>query len=92
VGVRLALGGDPLRVSWTVAATSLKAVLGGALAGILASAAAGVALAALLPELKEAGWLFSAAAAGALVLAGCAAALIAARGVLSIEPSRALRA
>ncbi len=91
VGLRLALGGGRSRVWWTVASTSLKAVVVGALAGVLGSGAAGAALQALLPELREAGWLFSAAAAGALVLAGCAAALMAARGVMSVEPSRALQ-
>jgi hypothetical protein len=42
--------------------------------------------------MRETGWQFSAAAAGVLVLAGCAATLLAARGVTSIEPARALQA
>ena len=91
VGVRLALGGSPYRVWWTVASTSLKAVAGGALIGILGSSAAFTAMSAILPELREAGWLLSGAAAGALIFAGCAAALIAARRVMSVEPSRALQ-
>jgi hypothetical protein len=42
---RLALGGDPSRVSLTVALTSLKAVIAGAIGGILASAAAALVVA-----------------------------------------------
>jgi ABC-type antimicrobial peptide transport system permease subunit len=64
---------------------------GGALIGLLGSSLAFVAMAALLPELREAGWLLSVAAAGALIVAGCAATLIAARRVMSVEPSRALQ-
>ena len=91
VALRLALGGSPTRVWRTVAATTLRAVVAGAVTGVLASAAAAVALGALLPELREAGWLWSAFAAGALIVAGCAATFIAARGVMTIEPSRALQ-
>jgi putative ABC transport system permease protein len=91
VGLRLALGGAPARVLWTVAATSLQAIAAGAVAGLAASGAALAALAALLPELRQADWLLGAAAASTLVFAGCAATLMAARGVMSVPPARALQ-
>jgi hypothetical protein len=46
-----ALGGDPSRVSWTVALTSLKAVIAGAVGGIHASAAAALVVAGSAPTL-----------------------------------------
>jgi len=90
-GVRMALGGSPSRVWWTIASTSLRALALGAGAGILASGLAGTALGALIPELQESGWRYSALAAAGLMLSGCAAALIASRRVMAIEPSRALQ-
>jgi putative ABC transport system permease protein len=92
VGIRLALGGRALDVWWTVAWGSLKAVVAGAIVGIAASIAAGTALAAFLPEVRGAAWVFAALCGCALVLVGAVAALVAARGVTSIEPLRALRA
>jgi putative ABC transport system permease protein len=92
VGIRLALGGRPRDVWWSIAWTSLRAVVAGALAGAAASGVAASLLTALLPELRGTPWTFSAAAGGALVLIGGAAALIAARGATSVEPLRALAA
>ena len=92
VGIRLALGGRARDVWWTVAWGSLKAVVAGTLVGILASIIAGAALAAVLPEVRGTAWLFAALCGCALVLVGAVAALVAAGGVTSIEPLRALRA
>jgi putative ABC transport system permease protein len=91
VGIRLALGGRALDVWWTVAWASLKAVVAGAILGIAASIAAGAALASILPEVRGAAWLVAAICGAALVTVGAAAALLAARGVISVEPLRALR-
>ena len=92
VGIRLALGGRAGNVWWTVAWGSLKAVVAGAIVGIAASMASGAALAAILPEVHGAPWVAAALCGSGLVVVGAAAALLAARGVVSIEPLRALRA
>ena len=60
VGIRLALGGRALDVWWTVAWGSLQAVVAGAIVGVAASIAAGGVLAALLPEVRGAAWMFAA--------------------------------
>jgi putative ABC transport system permease protein len=92
VGIRLALGGRAFDVWWTVAWSSLKAVVAGAIAGIAASIAAGAGLAAMLPEVRGQAWLFALACGCILITVGAVAALAAARGVITIEPLRALRA
>jgi putative ABC transport system permease protein len=91
VGIRLALGGRAFDVWWTVAWGSLKGVVAGAVAGIAASVAAGAGLAAMLPEVRGSAWLFAGLCGCTLVAVGAAAALLAARGVTSVEPLRALR-
>ena len=68
------------------------AVVAGAIVGIAASIAAGAALAAILPEVRGAAWVVAALCGSGLVTVGASAALLAARGVISIEPLRALRA
>ncbi len=90
VGIRLALGGRPMQVWWTVARTSLNAVVLGAIAGCVLSTLAGAVLGALIPELRERNWMFTVAAATVLTLVGGAAALIAARGVARVEPFKTL--
>jgi putative ABC transport system permease protein len=92
VGIRRALGGGAFEVWWTVAWGSLRAVIAGAIVGIAASIAAGVGLAAALPEVRGAAWVFAGGCGCLLVAVGAVAALLAARGVASIEPLRALRA
>ena len=92
VGIRLALGGGAFDVWWTVAWGSLRAVIAGAFLGVGASIAAGAGLAAVLPEVRGAAWLFAASCGSVLVAIGAMAALLAARRVASIEPLRALRA
>jgi ABC-type antimicrobial peptide transport system permease subunit len=89
-GVRLALGGDPRRVRWTIARPTLAAVAGGAAAGIALAWAARAALSGILPELDRLGWSVSAVAAAMLIAAGCGATLVAARRVLRIDAARAL--
>ena len=91
VGVRLALGGHPRTVWWTVAVTSLRAILAGAAAGVVLSAIARAGLAALLPELQDASLGFSAAAAAALVAVGSLASLLASWRATTVDPVVALR-
>jgi putative ABC transport system permease protein len=91
VGIRLALGGRPHRVWWTVAWSCTRAVVAGAIAGAVASTAAAVALAGTLPEVNGTAWPFTAGAAAMVVMVGVSAALIAGRAAISIEPMRALR-
>ena len=91
VGIRMALGGRAFDVCWSVAKTTLRAVLTGAVVGVAASSVAGVLLRAMLPELERAGWAFSGGAAGVLLLIGAAATLTAARRATSVDPLIALR-
>ncbi len=91
VGVRLALGGSPLGVWWTSAATSVSAVAGGLVAGAVVSLLVSRALAAAIPEVADASWTFSLAAGFVLLAAGASAALLAARSVVRLDPLRALR-
>ena len=91
VGIRLALGGTPSAVWWTIASGSLRAVVFGAVTGTLASVLAGAGIRALLPEIAGTSWVLSAAAGGALLLIGAAAAMMAARAATAIEPLRALQ-
>jgi putative ABC transport system permease protein len=92
VGVRLALGGRPRTVWWAVAATSIRAILAGAVAGVALSAMARAGLAALLPELQGASLAFSFAAAVVLLAVGALAAVLASRRATSIDPLIALKA
>jgi putative ABC transport system permease protein len=92
VGVRLALGGHPRTVWWAVAATSIRAILAGAAAGVVLSAMARAGLAALLPELQGASLAFSFAAAAVLLAVGALAAVLASRRATSIDPLIALKA
>jgi putative ABC transport system permease protein len=91
VGIRLALGGSRLAVWWTIAASSFRAVVVGALVGSAAAALAGTGLAALLPELSGGIMRFSAATGVLLIACGTCAAMLAARGATAVEPLRALR-
>jgi putative ABC transport system permease protein len=92
VGVRLALGGSPRRVWWTVASRSVQAVTAGGLAGACAAVGARGILVAVLPELRSAGWLYPVVAGALLIGAGLLIALLAARRVVSTSPAHALRA
>ena len=92
IGVRIAVGGDPASVRWTMAGTSLRAVFGGTLVGILGATAAHAGIARLLPELDGPAWRLRAGAAAVLLVIGGAAAAIASRQAVSIDPARALQA
>jgi putative ABC transport system permease protein len=92
VGIRLALGGRARHVWWAVAKASLTGVGAGAAGGLAASAAARAVLGAMLPELRNGDWTFTVVAAGTLVLIGVLAVAVAARGVRSVDPLRAIGA
>jgi len=91
VGIRLALGGSPVNVWWTVAWGSVRAVAAGAAAGIVSSIAAGAGLAALLPDVGGGIWKPAALCAAGLVVVGATAAMAAARGAVSVDPLIALK-
>jgi hypothetical protein len=89
-GVRLALGGEPRSVWWVMITPALRAVIGGAVAGIVLAWAARTALISLIPEVDGAGWSGSAVSAVVLLMTGAAATAIAARRILTIDPVKAL--
>lgn len=91
VGIRLALGGSPANVWWTVAWQSVQAVASGAAAGIATSMLAGAGLVALLPDVGGGIWKPAAACAAGLVVVGAVAAMLAARGAVSVDPLIALK-
>ena len=91
VGIRLALGGNPLDVWWVIAWGSVKAVVAGAIAGIAASVLAGAGLSALLPDVEGGAWRFAAGCAAGLIAVGGVAALVAARRAVSVDPLTALK-
>jgi ABC-type antimicrobial peptide transport system permease subunit len=92
IGIRLALGGEVRRVWVTVAWSSARAVAVGAAVGVGLALAATRGLAAVMPEISGTAWPAGLAAAAWLLATGAAAAMIAARGVLRVEPASALRA
>jgi predicted permease len=91
VGIRLALGGRPRAVWWTVATASLRAVAAGVVLGAMAATLAGRGLQALLPEIEAAGLTFAALAGVVLLATGALSALSAARGAARVDPMVALR-
>lgn len=90
-GIRIALGGEPSHVRRGMILRSLHAVLAGGVAGMIVSIAVETGMVRLLPELGSGQWSFRIAAALLMMIAGAAAATIAARHAASIEPMRALR-
>jgi putative ABC transport system permease protein len=91
VGIRLALGGRPADVWWTVASGSLRAVGAGAIGGVALSIAAGAGLAALLPDAGGGIWKAATACAAGLMIVGAIAAMVAARGAVAVDPLVALK-
>ena len=91
VGIRLALGGSPANVWWTVAWGSVRAVAAGATAGVAISVVAGAGLAALLPDVGGGIWKPAAACAAGLGIVGAIAAMAAARGAINVDPLVALK-
>jgi ABC-type antimicrobial peptide transport system permease subunit len=91
VGIRLALGGRPWRVWWTVASRSLRAFGAGLLAGCVGAAAAAALLASIFPEIEAASKLSGVAVLAAMACIGATTALVAARRVVRIDALGALR-
>jgi len=91
VGIRLALGGAPRAIWWTVARRSLSALVLGAAAGAALTIASTRVLTSYFAELADvpasAGW----PAAILLALAGAAAALIPARRATRVDAVETLR-
>jgi putative ABC transport system permease protein len=92
VGIRIAVGGDPRAVWWTMASQGASAIGTGALGGLIVSAIVDKGVARLLPEIGDTTWRFRVMAALALGLVGTLAAVLAARRAVSIDPVRALQA
>jgi putative ABC transport system permease protein len=90
-GVRLALGGRPARVWWTVAGRSLRAFAIGVLAGSIGAIAAAGILASLFPEVEATSRLYAVPALALLLCAGVGTALAAAHRVTRLDPLKALR-
>jgi predicted permease len=91
-GVRLALGGHPRRIWWTIAARALKSFGAGAAAGLAASMVSAAILASVFPELAGASVGPAALSAALLLVTGAAAALGAAHRISRVDPLTALRA
>ena len=91
VGIRLALGGRPRDVWWTVARDSFGAVVAGAIGGVVLSLAAGAGLTALLPDAGGGIWKAAVGCAGGLVIVGAMVAMVAARRAVTVDPLVALK-
>lgn len=91
VGVRLALGGQPRRVWWTVARRTLGAVAAGLGAGCAGAGVAASVLGSIFPEVEATSALFAAPAIVLLAFAGWATALLAAHKITRVDPMRAIR-
>jgi predicted permease len=91
VGVRLALGGQPGRVWWTLTLRALRAVGAGMIAGSAAALAVSALLAGVFPEIASTPLIYAAPGVGLVLGAGILTALLAARRVTRIDPLTALR-
>jgi predicted permease len=91
VGIRIALGGRPSAVWWQLVMAGMRAVVAGVGAGAMLSIAVDSGIVQLLPELGSSRWTFRIGAAIVMSIASAAAAMIAARQAVSVEPVRALR-
>jgi ABC-type antimicrobial peptide transport system permease subunit len=91
MGIRLALGGRPRHVWWSLARSSLRAVAVGGIVGAGAANLTSAVIGAMLPELQGGGWMPGIAAAGLLLVSGGLAVSIAARAAASIDPLVAMR-
>ena len=89
-GVRLALGGTPRHVWWTIAGRSLVPFAAGVGAGVAGALAAVPALASLLPDVPNTSYWWALPGLVAVAAAGTLAAMWAARRVVRIEPAVAL--
>jgi putative ABC transport system permease protein len=92
VGIRIAVGGDPRDVWWTLASQGARAVATGAVFGLGVSAIVDRSMVSLLPEIGDPTWRFRLSAAVALALVGTLSSVLAARRTVTIDPLRALQA
>jgi putative ABC transport system permease protein len=92
VGIRIAVGGDPRGVWWTLASQGAGAVAAGALAGLVVSAIVDKSMVRLLPEIGDPTWRFRLIAAVALGFIGTLSSVLASRRTVAIDPLRALQA
>ena len=91
VGVRLALGGRPRQIWWTVAARALRAFGAGAATGLAASMVSVAILASVFPEIAGASIAPAALSVTLLLVTGAVTALAAAHRVSRVDPLIALR-
>ena len=91
VGVRLALGGRPRQIWWTVAARALGALGAGAGTGLAASMVSVAILASVFPEIAGASIAPAALSVTLLLVTGAVTALAAAHRVSRVDPLTALR-
>jgi predicted permease len=91
IGIRIALGGRPSAVRWRLVVASVRAVAAGVAGGAVLSLGVDSSIVRLLPELGSTQWTWRISAGVLMAAAGAAAAVVAARHAVSIEPLRALR-
>jgi putative ABC transport system permease protein len=91
VGVRLALGGQPGRVWWTLSFRALRAFGLGLLVGAGGAIAVAALLAGVFPEVASTPKFYVAPGACLVIVAGVATALLASRRITRIEPLQVLR-
>jgi putative ABC transport system permease protein len=91
IGVRIALGAEPLEILQTVAALALTSVGAGAVAGLGLSYLTGKSLKSLLFGVQPADPLMFGSVAVVLLLASCTAALLAGVRAVRISPVVAMR-
>jgi ABC-type antimicrobial peptide transport system permease subunit len=90
IGVRMALGAQPVRIVWLVLASSLGALLSGLVCGIVCSAGISAFLAHALPGIVPADPLAYSSVVILLGLAVALASAIPARRATRVDPARAL--
>jgi hypothetical protein len=90
-GVRLALGGRPIHVRWTVARFALHAVTGGSVLGSAIIAAAGAVLWKVSSHAPGPYWAAAIGSAAAVLAAGIIAAMLAARAAGRLDPPRIMQ-
>ena len=91
IGLRLALGASPLRVLGLVLSDSGRAVLGGAVVGILAALASGRALASLVFGISTTDPSTYVGVVGVLVVSGLGAIALPALRAVHVDPGVILR-
>jgi ABC-type antimicrobial peptide transport system permease subunit len=90
-GVRLALGGRPIQVRWTIARLALHGVTGGAVLGSAIIAAAGAVLWKVSAHAPGPYWTAAIASAAAVLTAGLIASMLAARAAGHLDPPRVMQ-